>query len=77
MVILKNNNGLNELKDMGILSDWVSTIPIAEKFIFNEFSSNNKKWKVSRNETMTEFQIIHNRGLLPISSGFYTGFPHL
>lgn len=75
MDILNNNDGLNELKNIGVLSDWVSTVSIAEKFIFNEFSSNHKQWKVSRNSMTLEFQLIHNRGL--ITPNFYNGLQYL
>lgn len=52
---LNSENGLEYLKNFGIISNWVSNKTMAEKFIFLDFSLSNKKWKLSFHEFENQF----------------------
>lgn len=57
--ILKDNNGLNQLKQEKILPNWIENSNSAEKFIWLDYSVQNKKWKLSRESFLEKFNIIY------------------
>lgn len=52
---LNSDGGLDELKNKGVLSNWVTDIQMASKFIWLDYSTINKKWKHSIQEFQNEF----------------------
>lgn len=55
---LYSDNGLQLLRDQYIVPSWVDTIVLAEKYIWLDFSSTKKTWKVSIGKFMSEFNAI-------------------
>ena len=67
MMQLGQQNGIEILKNKGVLAAWVTTIDVAEKFIWLDFSTTNKKWKFSYDEFLIEFGEIRNSNLSNIT----------
>lgn len=52
---LNSENGLNKLKEDGVIPRWILNIEEAELFLYLDYSTDNKTWKYSRNEFMRQF----------------------
>lgn len=57
---LGEENGLNKLKENGIIFDWVNSTTDAEKFIWLDFSHTSKKWKESHNSFVRFFTQVYS-----------------
>ena len=55
-VTLDSNDGLDYLKNNGIIPSWVVNKEMAEKCIWLDFSYPNKKWKSSVHEFQTQYR---------------------
>lgn len=60
ITILENDNGLNELKEIDVLPDWIDSVTTAEKYIWLEYSNHSKKWKQTRNSFLTMFNTVYS-----------------
>lgn len=65
---INSQGGLGELIEKGVIPGWVQTIETAEKFLWLDFSTNDKKWKMSLAEFRTKFSSIQMR------NGINTGY---
>jgi hypothetical protein len=61
MNILSGANGIEELKNKGILSEWIVSHNDAENFIWLDFSKDVKYWKNSMNEFRSYY--VSNRNM--------------
>ncbi|CAH6421841.1 Hypothetical protein KVN_LOCUS529 [uncultured virus] len=68
--ILESENGLDNLKNNFIVPDWILNINEAYKYIWLDFSTDNKQWKQSKNNFMRKFGQTYNNNNLS-NSIFY------
>jgi len=55
---LNLDNGLDNLKNSGIIPEWVSNKDTAEKCILVDFSTTSKKWKTSQQALLQQHRVI-------------------
>ncbi|QKF94082.1 hypothetical protein QKU48_gp0624 [Fadolivirus algeromassiliense] len=58
---LNSDDGFYVLINHGIIPEWISDNIMADKFLFVEFSTVNKKWKCSNEHFINEFRRIMTR----------------
>lgn len=58
--ILGEEDGLNKLKEKGIICNWINDTTDAEKFIWLDYSHSSKKWKESSNSFTRLFNQVYS-----------------